>query len=382
MLIFIIIIIVIIFFKCLLFFLWSYKKQKHKFWDKQPVSRIYINKEGIISTNSKFNIILKNNMFFKNIDITLSKNLIMIHNFINNNYNESYLYSIDFLKETLLYLNNNESYNIGLFNQNNEIIGFIHCKPINLSIKSKIQKFYYTDFLCVHKLYRKNNLAVILISKLITLHGRYQPFIFKKDNIKLPFNYINKSSYYYYQITNNKFINIKNNIIEANKHNLLDVYNFINKISNKKKIYQFLTFDEFKNLYTNTSKKIIIEYDINNKIIGIITYVCFNMHNNKRHFFEKYLPIKKKGKSQNSYIKTIDIENIYIYNNKNYELFYYLINYSIKNNIKIISCVDQSLSDYFIRQNNMKKSMDIYFHAYNYHLNNIVDKDNILFNFL
>ena len=321
-------------------------------------------------------------MFFKDIDITLSKNLLLIYNFINNNYNESYIYSINFLKETLLYLDNNESNNIGLFNENNEIIGFIHCKPINLFIKSKIQKFYYTDFLCVHKLYRNNNLAVILISKLITLHNRYQPFIFKKDIKMLPFNYINKSSYYYYQITNNKFIHIKNNIIFANKHNILDVYNFINKICKNKKIYQYLTFNEFKKLYINSSKKIIIEYDINNEIIGIITFVNFYMRSNKTNFFENYLSIKKKYKLETSFFHTIDIENIYIYNNKNYELFYFLINYSIKNNIKIISCIDQSLSYYFINQNNMKKSMNIYFHAYNYHINNIIDKNDIIFNFL
>ena len=375
-----------ILFIIILIFIFKYlflkTNKKHKFWDKQPVSRKYINNEGIISTNPIFNIILKNNMFFKDIDITLSKNLLLIYNFINNNYNESYIYSINFLKETLLYLNNNESNNIGLFNENNEIIGFIHCKPINLFIKSKIQKFYYTDFLCVHKLYRNNNLAVILISKLITLHNRYQPFIFKKDIKMLPFNYINKSSYYYYQITNNKFIHIKNNIIFANKHNILDVYNFFKKICKNKKIYQYLTFNEFKKLYINSSKKIIIEYDINNEIIGIITFVNFYMRSNKTNFFENYLSIKKKYKLETSFFHTIDIENIYIYNNKNYELFYFLINYSIKNNIKIISCIDQSLSYYFINQNNMKKSMNIYFHAYNYHINNIIDKNDIIFNFL
>jgi len=353
-------------FICLIFI--YYKKiynTHHKFWDNQPVSRKYLKNEGIISKNPKFNIILKNNMFFRNININSKYDLSLIHQFINNHFSNSYEYSIDFLKESLFYLDENTSNNIGLFNHNNEIIGFIHCKLIKLNIKDKIQNFYYTDFLCVHKNYRNKNLATLLISKIITYYNQYQPFIFKKDVKNLPFNYINKTSYYYKNIDYNKYYKIENKIQFLNEENILQVFNFITNVLKKKKIYQIFSIEEFKKLYINTTKNCIIEYDYNDQIISVIIFITINFVQNKNT------------------IKTFDIEHIFIDTlGYNFEIFNFLIDYAKKKNIKMITLIDQMYNKYFIDQYNMLKSMNIYFHSYNYHLNEIIDNFYMAFNFL
>ena len=154
---------IIIFFALVLLIYINIKlNKKHKFWDKQPVSRDTLKKEGIISNNPKMKILLDNKMYFKNLDINNDNEFKIIYNFINSNFSDNYNYTKNFLKETLNYLG--KVFNIGLYN-NNEIIGFIHAKPIRLFIKNNILNMYYVDYLCVKKYYRGKNIPKMLISK-------------------------------------------------------------------------------------------------------------------------------------------------------------------------------------------------------------------------
>lgn len=343
----------------LIFITYKYN-YKHLFWDKQPVSRNLCNKEGIISKNPIFNIHLQKYMYFKYLNKLDTK----IFDFINNHFTDYYQYSNEFLKNTLNYLDNLKIYNIALY-EASKLIGFIHAKPIKLYINNIFIDIYYVDFLCVHKKYRKKNIASLLISKLINSCNSKQIFIFKKENKQLPFNYINKSSYYYLHINSVKNINKKiDNIKFSNLEDIEDIYCFINKIYKTKKIYNYLDIIQFKNLYINSNKKILIEYDLCNKIIAIIIFIEIKFNYNHVIF------------------KTYDIENIYINGIKNYKILDYLIIDCKNNNIDMISCLNQSYNKYFIDKYNMKKGMTIYFHMYNYHLNKKIDNFNLLFNVL
>ena len=339
-------------------------RRNHKFWDKQPVSRKIIKMEGIISKNPKFNIILDKNFKFSRIAINNNDKCKELFKFINKHFSKFYTYPNNFLTETLTYINKNKVYNIGLYDKI-KLVGFIHAKPINLVIKNIELKTYYVDFLCVHKDYRGKNLATFLISKLINSLGKYQTFIFKKENSPLPFNYINKSLYYYMDVTFLKPRNITNMIEFINNKNIEKVYEFIKTVSKKSKVYSKFTLMEFLELYhKNTSKNILVEYNNKNEIIAVLSFVNLTFTNS----------------SQPS--KTADIENIYVNNIGEYQIFDYLVNYSKRQNIRIISCVDQFYNKYFIEKNKMFPSMKMYFHTYNYHINDVIDPYNICFNFL
>lgn len=358
--------IIYLLFLCIIY-IFLFKKKKHDFWDKQPVSRDYILNEGIISKNPKFNIILDNDFYLQEIIIDDNK-IKIIHKFINEHFTNNYIYSINFLKNSLTI--HDDSYNLGLFNKNNDIIGFIHTKPIILSIKNKIEKFIYTDFLCIHKNYRNNNLATILISKVINNYNPYQLFIFKKDTKKLPFNYINNTSYFYFDIkkyTSNYDNFIHNSKIEfLNINNLLLVYNFIQKISKKKLLYQVVSFEDFKKIYLKNYKYILI-YFIDSNINSLIIFTDF--------LFKYY----------NSCSKTFDIENIYVdddnYNDSIY-LFEYFINYARYRNVDFLTCIEQSCNIFFINYYNMVSTCKIFFHCYNYHLNYQINNNEIIFNYI
>jgi hypothetical protein len=336
--------------------------KNHKFWDKQPVSRNNCNlKKGFIGIIPKFNTKLENNYVFKHLNIPIKSNEIV--SFINNHFSDNYKYSNKFLVNTLTY--NNIGYNMGLFHNNN-LIGFIHTKPIKLIIKKTLLNLYYVDFLCVHKKYRRKNLAAILISKLINDHkNKTQCFIFKKESKSLPFNYITKTNYYYLNLN---FVKIQDyekkytNIIYANKNNLIEIYNFIIKQSKKHDIYQYFNEKEFLELYSDSSKKIIIEKDSENKICGYIIYVeiLFRLSN---------FPLK-----------TIDIEHMYI--SKKSSLFEFLINESYSNKIEIISCLDISNNTFIINKYKMLKSLPIFYHMYNYHISTEIPKKQMCFNYL
>lgn len=339
----------------IIFIVIKFRIKSHKFWDKQPVSRNNIKTEGIIGINPKFNIILDEKYVFKKL-----YNDINLCNFINTHFSKNYKYSSKYLQNYLFKIN---SLNIGLF-YNNLLIGFIHSKPVELIINNKIIKSIYVDFLCLHKNFRNKNLAPCLISYIINSYGKKQTFIFKKDKKKLPFNYLCKTSYYYFNIflMKLKFINkIYFNFLC--KKNLHKVYKFIFNSSKKHSFYRIIKIDELNDILKNNSKKLLIEYDDNNNIKAVIIFIVIKF-------------VKKIT------YKTIDIESIYIDNKyNNFKIFDYLINWGKKINCNLITCIDTCYNSYFINKYNMLKSFDLYYHMYNYNLKKI-NKFNFCFNFL
>ena len=348
---------------------YKYKHKKHLFWDNQPVSTNKIINEGIISINPMIKIHLKESMYFQylqNRDVHIE-----IFNFINNHFSENYQYSHTFLKQTLCYVNHllGNTYNIGLYD-NNLLIGFVHAKPITLFIKNRFIHVYYVDFLCVHTKYRKQNIATFLISKVINSCHSKQIFIFKKENKPLPFNYIHKSSYYYLYVNTTKNIskkNISNISLYDNENinrNIKDMYLFITKIQKKTLVYSYFSFIHFKKYFTNNHKKILVEYGPKHEIIAMLI------------FMEISFKINDKT------LKTYDIENIYINGISNYQILDSLLYHAKQKNVDMISCLEHSYNKYFIDTYNMIKSMPIYFHMYNYHINKPIDQFNFIFNLI
>lgn len=339
------------------------QRKTHKFWDKQPVSKKGTIKNGIISKLPYIKIIVNDEFKFKYLKLNSICDFDIVFKFINEHFSENYIYNKHFLKQTLLY--NGNGYNLGIFFRNT-LIGFIHTKPSNIIIFNKKYFIYYVDFLCVHKKYRNRNLAAILISKVINDHyGKTKFFIFKKENKSLPFNYITKTNYYYLNLNfveqthyNKKYINI-----QFSDNDPYKIYNFINSISQKGKIYQKLNKKMFLDNFNSKHKKYLIEYDSNRVIKNVIIFIELNFN------------------QSNIISKTIDIENIYLSSHST-NIFDYLINYCLNKKIEIISCLDIADNYIIINKYKMLKSMPIYYHMYNFHIKDIIKKNDIFINYL
>ena len=335
--------------------LFIFYPKKHPFWDQQPVPRNNNPNYGVISINPTFNINLRNNYIFK--PSKLSKWTLT---FINRHFSPYNKFKPKFLMETLDYNDYQKIHNIELY-EHNKLVGFIHAKPIDIILEGIKLQIYYVDFLWIHKDFRKKNLATYLIAELINRCHRNQLFLFKKDNYPLPFNYICKTAYYY-KFTKDISKRKINHIFQKNPQNIRDIYHFIQSTKKNYQCYDTLLFEEFKKLYVDkVSKNIIVEYK-DTSIISVSIYV------------NNVFTYKKK------YHNTLDIEYIYI-QKKNLgktQIIDYLKNMDRSNTI--ITCIDQMNALYFIKKYRFNKSMDLFYHMYNYTINKTLKTDSMAFN--
>ena len=341
----------------LIILLYFYINPKHSFWDKQPVARKKHDKYGLISINPIFNIDLRNNYDFSETGIT-NKTL----SFINNHFSPYNKFQLDFLKNTLTLNTTQKIHNIHLYDKN-KLVGFIHAKPINIIVESIKINIYYVDFLCIHTDYRKKNLATFLIAKLINNCHSKQVFLFKKDNNPLPFNYINKTAYYYKKHISRKLNSVLNEFNNKFK-NIETIYNFILSIKKEYTCYDNINLQHFKELYFNNKTKHIVVESKNNVIISVCIYVN-NLFNDRNKMF-----------------KTLDIEYIYI--KKKYLGVSTIIEYlgTKCDNNTLLTCIDQMHNRYFIEKYDFNKSMDLYYHMYNYTINKQLKNSEFSFNLL
>jgi len=341
----------------LVIFLYFYPNSTHSFWDKQPVARIKQNKYGLIAINPVFNINLRKKYNFSETGVT-NKTL----SFINNHFSLYNKFQLDFLKNTLTLNTKIKVHNIHLYDKN-KLVGFIHAKPINMIIEAIKINIYYVDFLCIHAEYRKKNLATFLIAKLINNCHSKQVFLFKKDNNPLPFNYINKTAYYYKKNIN-RISNGLLNKFNTSFKNIETIYNFIISIKKEYTCYDNISLQQFKELYFNNKSKHIVVESKNNVIISVSIYVN-NLFNDRNTIF-----------------KTLDIEYIYI-KKKNLEIST-IIEYlgTICNNNTVLTCIDQMHNNYFIKKYNFNKGMNLYYHMYNYTINKQLKNSELSFNLL
>jgi len=146
----------------------------HKFWNEQPIQQINdYGKNGIISKNLQSNHMdLPAAFKWWNIDVENKKDLLLLQKFLNEHYIEDDKcifrmdYSVELLKQFLTPPGYRREWHVGIINCNN-IIGFIAGIPINLKVDGEVRLWCEINFLCVHKKFRNNNLAPLLINEVI-----------------------------------------------------------------------------------------------------------------------------------------------------------------------------------------------------------------------
>ena len=313
-------------------------KTTHRFWINQPVMKhcdTSLHKIGYIP---KFEISLENNYKFK-----FNDNIEKIYSFINK------FFSIDYSINKNLFKYSYQlpfATNISLY-KSNILIGFIHSHTINLVFKNTQISINYVDYLCVNKDHRNNNLAAILISKLLNSFTNDSYCLFKKDKYTLPYSSILSSSYFYKKVPKNDTITNKNLLIyniSLHTKNVKEVYSFYIKSLEKYSLYIYEKYDEFYNKYVSSeiSQLFVIE-NKNNTIRNIIigkkiiyaSYSCFEIDFILGDFTNNFYTHEQLSKIL-----------------KIYKCDYY-------------SLINMGDLDKYIKENKLYKSYKVYFYTYN-----------------
>ena len=325
-------------------------KIKHKFWDNQTVMRKYYNKIQKIGINPKFKYNNLND--FKIITKDFS-NFEKTYQFLKKNFSNDYNIDYQYFKQRY---NNKNNLNISFW-KSDTLVGFISSDKIKTRFENSDLELEYVDYLCVDKKFRNKNIATILISSVLNYCKADQSFLFKKDYLRLPYQHIFRSNYYFKEVMQKsnsqslfKISRIKKNI-EIKK-------NYFNRFLTNFKFTIFLdkeSIDKFKNnnyfIYEidNTPGKTYIlgkinDYIYNKKIQKIfeIDYIMGNLNN----------PVK-------------------IYESFNSELS--------KNNVIGSNIINMGCHGGFIESNNYMKGSKVYYYTYNLGFPKIKRKD-FLFN--
>jgi len=352
---------------------------KHTFWNTQPVSRksIFLSyKDKIIkkSKNIKVNCNLDENYSWSSInDITIFKN------FLNTYYSKSEIYTDEYLQWIInnpcnhltKFKNiNNNNPNVTLLYKN-KLIGTIIGRRIILNINNKIVTGFYVDMLCLNNKYRGRNLAPKLISKIIDIWKglKLDINIFKIDINPLPFDYIGKFTYYYYDLQNNNLeyqkYNRKNRLIKnIDQKNIYNAYKYFYQKIKKYQLYQILTLKEFQYYFLNKNFiKSYLIYGNNNVIIGFLSFTSLNY---KHPFIEN--KVAKCLELTYSFLEDINV--IYEFIEKFREDKYdFLVLLQIMQNKDIIKMLK-----------GIHKGHQTFYHLYNYQTN--INYDNIGLNII
>ena len=327
------------------------KRDKHLFWDKQPVMRTYGDKIGIIGSNTSFNIKIVNpDMSLKLINTNVDE----VYSLLNNNFSEYFNINSEFFN----YIYNiTGSINISLYDKD-KVIGFIHSHPIVIDYNNSKIPFMYVDYLCIDKMYRSKDAAAIMIASLINKVGdKSMPFLFKRDSVRLPYLNMFKSRYYYDDIrkVGEKPIDT---IRLLDKSDNLDKYlEYINKLFNRFKFKKLYSREDFIDIFID--KHIYKCYIISNNN-GFETIVI-GKANNFKWFGETY--------------KTFDIDYI-LGELKNSGEIGDILKYRLKlDGYNFITAPHIANNIIFINENKLKKANTYYYYTYNYNLPMIEQHD-------
>lgn len=353
-----------------------YIKLKHEYWSKQPVSHYYniLLKKGQISDKIPDKIVsqklIVNNFDYKN-DILMNQWIQLLRNSYIPVNNSSISYSIDksFLTWSLnIYFKN---FILLAITDEQKLVGTITSRKMNIQINDDKLSFLYVDYLCIDSIYRKKGLAPILISNMAYegfIRGQ-KLFIFKKEIYPLPYNYI--TSYMTYILSINTTENESKNVIEkenksyfllskkSSKKEIYDCYSYYQEQSNKFKLYQNYTLEEF--IYYFISSEHTYSYyiaDDNTHIIGLIVLFDSQFQYNTKKSLELYLYLR----NENDHIDII-----------------YLILKSL-NKYSYLYIPDIGYNEDILNTDTYQKDMCNmnYIHLYNYHEYKVNKKDVLL----
>jgi hypothetical protein len=336
-----------------------FSKEKHTFWDEQPVMRTYNNRIGIIGMNNKFDIKLKDPDL--NIEIT-NDNFEKVFEFLDRNFSNNFNISYPFFKHIY---NMSHGINITLY-KGPHIIGFIHSHPIKVRYNDKVDiEFMYVDYLCIETKFRNQNAAVVLISSLINqVSDPKMPFIFKKDSYPLPFCHILKSNYYYCDMRNNshQVSEQMSNVKCLSMGNIEKYFQYTNDLINRYHFRKLYEYNEFKRVFLD--EKILEYYIVENTNTGDDTIVI-GKKNKYDWLGEEYISFDVDiilGDLQDC--KKIWNELLPVLTNKGYN---FITIPHIASNIV------------FIYANNFQKANSFYYYTYNFELP-LIDNHEFCFN--
>jgi len=352
--------------------IFNYRKNKHDFWDIQPVSRIQHNFSDEL--NKKTGLIQKPKYVYTNIDLSFNKklkwgiitNINAFHNFLKQNYIKNELYSIKYLEWILKYpykqiikLKNREQSNICLLEQINKngsikykIKGTIIGKPCIYMIHNKIVEMFYVDYLCIEESLRNQRLAPKIIYKIIDVwkNNRLDAMIFYIDYKPLPFDYIKEIQYKFIYLDKKINYNQDNydNLIYINDTNI-DEYQlykyFMNYYQKNHTIYQIFTYEEF------------IYNFISNDFID--TYITLDPNNNIKSFINIH---KKIYKIDENIINGIELKYFISRFNDNYILYQLFDIYKNSNDVFVFT----NENELMLNNVNIHDGHKSYLHLYNY----------------
>lgn len=326
----------------LILFILKYNKlSNHNFWDKQIVMRKYYDKMQIIGKTPLIKVILK-----KNMKISIKNdNFNEVYNFLQQNFSNDYNIDVNYFKYTYF---KKKAYNITLYNKN-KIIGFMHSYPIEVNYLNVKKEIYYVDYLCVKKSFRLKNIASLLIAtQLNAIKSRYQPFLFKIDFYRLPFQHIIKSKYYIKDIKVDNKILLNDYLEYLNSKNFNYIFNYVNNLLNK---------FELRKLY---SKSEFCEIFLEKQILSLIII------NNKKSKFKTIIIGKKnKYKFNNINYNCFEIDLILGEHRENIHVFNILSSFLKKYKYDYICIPFLGSNIKFIQDNNFEEGNKVYYYSYN-----------------
>tara|TARA_B100000575_G_C23133138_1_gene657677 strand:- start:2216 stop:3259 length:1044 start_codon:yes stop_codon:yes gene_type:complete len=321
-------------------------KQKHPFWDNQPVMRYPIHSSyGVIGNSPKFNIKLKPNQSLLINKYPFDLIRIFLQNNFSNHYNVDPIY-LDYI------FHKKGSYNITLL-EDKKIIGFIHSSMIPIQIDSNNTQFQYVDYLCIHPKYRDHYMATILIAAIVQATGNpRQPILFKKDYTPLPYAPVIKS-YYFIKDLRKLQPEPVHNITTLDIIHFYTYFEYTNALLKRYKIHRPYSKNEFFEIFLN--KKVMDYFIINNS-------------NNL-----KTIVIGKKNSYQinNMVLNCFEIEHILGELRYSTDIHYNLSHYLKTNGYNYICIPNIAGNIKFIRDNKYVQNSRVYYYTYNYNLPNI-----------
>ena len=316
-------------------------KKRHFFWEKQPVIREKTDMLKVIGLIPKFKFKYKG----KGIVLDKANNIDKVYEFLNKNFNNNYNINYPYFKDSY---NQKNSRNICIYHKK-DIIGFIHSEPINIIYNNKVVNFQYVDYLCVSKNNRGKNCASLLIAYLLqSFANKKTVFLFKREEVGLPFRPLISTNYYYKDLTKCLPKKIENVWHIVNRRDKIDlIYNYYKKITSKYKLRTFYSKRKFRDTFVN--KKIldlfVIENNSNFKTLVIGKKNSYKINNKIENCFEIELIL-----GELRYSRDIDRTLSNILKNNGYNFY---------------SVANIAHHGKFIKENKLKKSMKLYYYTYN-----------------
>jgi hypothetical protein len=210
----------------------------------------------------------------------------------------------------LFHLSNSSSTNISLL-CNNNIIAFIHSRPITIHINDTLHNINYVEYLCVEPKYRKCNIASIMIASIINHMNELNPdnsriYLFKKDGKQHSFMPFITSNYLCLELSE---IKSSTNYQLETIENLYDLWY---QQSQKHKFSIYISKDNWSQ-YMSIRQYFTIS--INNQSYCLIGQTSILKPNKKVFDIEYIVPIPIDISTNNSWssFKSYMIKNDYMY---------------------------------------------------------------------